>query len=105
MTEETTYRFPIRYYSITTVGKDFITEEQETTPKRQWGTVVNSLTPYLFLLYETENGKPYWQYLDLAGNLDKITYTDEKSHAEVKKITYPNGAYMYQAEKIYLQRK
>lgn len=80
--EKTTERYPIRYYSMITVAKDFISQangslaegtadwkaadkELEKLKKLSekhncYATVVNSLTPYIFLLLETEEGKPYW---------------------------------------------
>ena len=128
MEEQNIYRCPIRYYSIVTVPKDFITQdpvfpakntdmtdkekekifcgiENREKEKSTCAAVVNSLTPYAFLLIETETGAPYWQYFDLAGSLQKIRFTDEPSYAEAEKITYPNGAYMYRLNRIYLQRK
>ena len=87
--EKTTERYPIRYYSMITVAKDFISQangslaegtadwkaadkELEKLKKLSekhncYATVVNSLTPYIFLLLETEEGKPYWQYMEMAG--------------------------------------
>ena len=128
MEEKNMYRCPIRYYSIVTVPKDFISQETVIPPgkaemteedkentfrdienrekeKSTYATVVNSLTPYAFVLIETETGAPYWQYLDLAGSLQKIRFTDEPSYAEAEKIIYPSGAYMYCLDCIYLQRK
>ena len=116
MEEKNMYRCPIRYYSIVTVPKDFISQEtvippgetemtEEEKEKSTYATVVNSLTPYAFILIETETGAPYWQYLDLAGSLQKIRFTDEPSYAEAEKVIYPSGAYMYRLDCIYLQRK
>ena len=128
MEEKNMYRCPIRYYSIVTVPKDFISQETVIPPgktemteeekentfrdienrekeKATYATVVNSLTPYAFVLIETETGAPYWQYLDLAGLLQKIRFTDEPSYAEAEKVIYPSGAYMYRLDCIYLQRK
>ena len=94
MEEKNMYRCPIRYYSIVTVPKDFISQETVIPPgkteiteeekektfrdienrekeKSTYATVVNSLTPY----------------------------------AEAEKVIYPSGAYMYRLDCIYLQRK
>ena len=116
MKQETTYDFPLRYFSVTTVAKEF-------TPKpdlpdggaidigvllsamSEAKSEVSALTPYLFLLFETEEKKPCWQYLDMAGRLSHLHYCDEASHVEVKKITFDNGAYMYRVEEVFLQRK
>ena len=70
-----------------------------------YATVVNSLTPYIFLLLETEEGKPYWQYMEMAGALHMFHFTDEESWVEAEKIIYENGGYMYRIKEIYLQRK
>ena len=125
--EKTTARNPIRYYSIITVAKDFISQatgplaegtadwkaadkELEKLKKLSqmhdcYATVVNSLTPYIFLLLETEEGKPYWQYMEMAGALHMFHFTDEESWVEAEKIIYENGGYMYRIKEIYLQRK
>lgn len=127
--EKNMYRCPIRYYSIVTVPKDFISQETVIPPgktemteeekentfrdienrekeKSTYATVVNSLTPYAFVLIETETGTPYWQYLDLAGSLQKIRFTDEPSYAEAEKnhlsqrrLHVPPGLYL-SAKKI-----
>ena len=82
--EKTTERYPIRYYSMITVAKDFISQasgslaegtadwkaadkELEKLKKLSekhncYATVVNSLTPYIFLLLETEEGKTGMEY-------------------------------------------
>lgn len=108
--EKTTERYPIRYYSIITVAKDFISQangplaegaadwkavdkELEKLKKLSekhdcYATVVNSLTPYIFLLLETEEGKPYWQYMEMAGALHMFNFTDEESWVEAEKIVY-----------------
>lgn len=125
--EKTTECYPIRYYSIITVAKDFISQangplaegaadwkaadkELEKLKKLSekhdcYATVVNSLTPYIFLLLETEEGKPYWQYMEMAGALHMFHFTDEESWVEAEKIIYENGGYMYRIKEIYLQRK
>ena len=125
--EKTTERYPIRYYSIITVAKDFISQangplaegaadwkaadkELEKLKKLSvkhdcYATVVNSLTPYIFLLLETEEGKPYWQYMEMAGALHMFHFTDEESWVEAEKIIYENSGYMYRIKEIYLQRK
>ena len=125
--EKTTERYPIRYYSMITVAKDFISQangslaegtadwkaadkELEKLKKLSekhdcYATMVNSLTPYIFLLLETEKGKPYWQYMEMAGALHMFHFTDEESWVEAEKIIYENGGDMYRIKKIYLQRK
>lgn len=125
--EKTTERYPIRYYSMITVAKDFISQANESLAEgtADWkaadkeleklkklsekhncyATVVNSLTPYIFLLLETEEGKPYWQYMEMAGALHMFHFTDEESWVEAEKIIYENGGYMYRIKEIYLQRK
>ena len=124
--EKTTERYPYAY-SMITVAKDFISQangslaegtadwkaadkELEKLKKLSekhdcYATVVNSLTPYIFLLLETEEGKPYWQYMEMAGALHMFHFTDEESWVEVEKIVYENGGYMYRIKEIYLQRK
>lgn len=125
--EKTTGRYPIRHYSMITVAKDFISQangplaegaadwkavykELEKLKKLSekhdcYATVVNSLTPYIFLLLETEEGKPYWQYMEMVGALHMFHFTDEESWVEAEKIVYENGGYMYRIKEIYLQRK
>lgn len=120
-------KYPIRYYSIITVAKDFISQAngpvaeggagweaadkeleklKELSEKHDlYATVVNSLTPYLFLLMETEGGRPYWQYMDMAGSLHLFCFTDEESYVEAEKIICENGGYMYKIHGIYLKRK
>ena len=85
----TIHTFPVRYFSIVTVPKEFTHQMSQientalsggaslnhdeivkaiSTGKSQ----LSSLTPYLFVLFEIENGGAYWTYLDLAGELSKI---------------------------------
>ncbi len=109
------FDLPIRYYSIVPLAKEF--QSRVDLPDGEaieLSTVLSSLTeakqtlsgvtPYLFLLLETESAGAYWQYLDLAGELSKIHYTDEASHAICDKVVFPNGTYMYQVKEIYLSR-
>lgn len=125
--EKTKRHCPIRYYSMITVAKDFISQangplaegtadwkaadkELEKLKKLSekhdcYATVVNSLTPYIFLLLETEEGKPYWKYMEMAGALHMFHFTDEESWVEAEKIIYENSGYMYRIKEIYLQRK
>ena len=113
--EKTKRHYPIRYYSMITVAKDFISQangslaegtadwkaadkELEKLKKLSekhdcYATVVNSLTPYIFLL------------LEMAGALHMFHFTDEESWVEAEKIIYENGGYMYRIKEIYLQRK
>ena len=124
--EKTKRPCPIRYYSMITVAKDFISQangflaegtadwkaadkELEKLKKLSekhdcYATVVNSLTPYIFLLLETEEGKPYWQYMEMAGALHMFHFTDVASWVEAEKSIYENGGYMYRIKEIYLQR-
>lgn len=125
--EKTKRHCPIRYYSMITVAKDFISQangplaegaadwkaadkELEKLKKISekhdcYATMVNSLTPYIFLLLETEEGNPYWQYMEMAGALHIFHFTDEESRVEAEKIIYENSGYMYRIKEIYLQRK
>ncbi|MDY6084769.1 MAG: hypothetical protein SPI25_05940 [Dialister sp.] len=118
---DTLLRFPIRYYSIVTVPKDFVAEavgegskDRESSDvtallkdlaKRHatYAAVTNSLTPYLFLLLEVDHGGAYWQYIDLAGSLAMIKYTDEDSYVLAEKKTVQGGI-MYQMRQVYLKR-
>ncbi len=93
---EDIFTFPIRHYSFNTVPKEYT----EKGGKNE----LSSLTPYLFLLLETEGNKPYWQYIDMAGSLSMIHFTDDESYAKAKKIIFGNGSYMYQIQEIYLKR-
>ena len=102
-------KFPLRYYSFTTVPKEF-------TPKSslpdggsiELGEILadisSALTPYLFVLFETENGAASWQYLDLAGETKRIHFTNEESYVTCEKVTFENGAYMYRLDEVYLKR-
>lgn len=65
---------------------------------------VSALTPYLFVLFETENGAASWQYLDLAGETKRIHFTNEESYVTCEKVTFENGAYMYRLDEVYLKR-
>ena len=125
--EKPTERYPIRYYIIINVAKYIISYEictlaefaadckasdkeleklKKISEKHDcYATMVNSLTPYIFLLLETEEGKPYWQYMEMAGALHMFHFTDEESWVEAEKIVYENGGYMYRIKEIYLQRK
>lgn len=114
-------RFPVRYYSIVTVPKDFMAEaagkeSHEGDPSdvltalkhlenRQavYRAVTSSLTPYLFLLLEVERGGAYWQYIDLAGSLSMIRYTDEDSYVMAEKKMVQGGL-MYRVREVYLKR-
>ena len=112
MSPTTTY--PIRYFSIVTVPKEFTHQMGQientalsggaslnhdeivkaiSTGKSQ----LSSLTPYLFVLFEIENGGAYWTYLDLA---DK-----ETSEIKAEKVTFANGGYMYVMKEVYLKRE
>ncbi len=122
MENETTKHYPIRYFSIVTVPKEFA----HTLPKienealngsaslngeeilKTWGegkSQVTSLTPYLFVLFEIENGGAYWTYLDLAGELSKIKFTDGENEIAAEKVTFANGGYMYVMREVYLKRR
>lgn len=46
---------------------------------------VSALTPYLFVLFETENGAASWQYLDLAGETKRILSQTKKVTSHAKK--------------------
>ena len=105
----------IRYYSITTVPKEYtphtaLPEEKPADTGDFLSALANAksevsgLTPYLFVLIETENGGAYWQYIDLAGNLSLIRFTSLESYVDATKVVFPNGAYMYRINRVYLQR-
>ena len=56
--------------------------------------------------FEIENGGAYWTYLDLAGELSKIHFTDkETSEIKAEKVTFANGGYMYVMKEVYLKRE
>ena len=114
---------PIRYFSIVTVPKEFTHQMgQIENTALSGGAALNhdeivkaistgksqlaSLTPYLFVLFEIENGGAYWTYLDLAGELSKIHFTDgETSEIQVEKVTFANGGYMFVMKNVYLKRE
>ena len=66
---------------------------------------MSSLTPYLFVLFEVENQRAYWTYMDMAGELSKIQFIDGKdSYVAAQKVVYPNGGYVYRVHQILLGR-
>ena len=117
-----TFTYPIRYFSIVTVPKEFthqmgqienaalaggasLNHEAIVEAISQTKSQLSSLTPYLFVLFEIENGGAYWTYLDLAGELSKIHFTDgEISEIKAEKVTFANGGYMYVMKDVYLKR-
>ena len=122
MTENTnTKTYPIRYFSIVTVPKEFSHQLPKIENEALHGSAslngkelldamargksqVSSLTPYLFVLFEIENGGAYWTYLDLAGELSKIKFTDGENEIAAEKVTFANGGYMYVMREVHLRR-
>ena len=114
--------YPVRYFSIVTVPKEFVHQ----IPQIEGATLTNgaslngkdmleimgqgtsqvsSLTPYLFLLFEVENGGAYWTYMDMAGELSKIRFIDgNENYVAAEKVVYPNGGYIYRVHQILLAR-
>lgn len=114
--------FPVRYFSIVTVPKEFTHQMGQientalsggaslnhdeivkaiSTGKSQ----LSSLTPYLFVLFEIENGGAYWTYLDLAGELSKIHFISrEPGEIQAEKVSFANGGYMYVMKHVFLPR-
>ena len=41
----------------------------------------------------------------MAGELSRIHFTSSGSYVNATKITFPNGAYMYRINQVFLQRK
>ena len=116
MNQEETMNLPIRYVSITTVPKEYtphpvLPENQEVDMGTLLSAIssaksqVSALSPYLFVLFETEKGGAFWQYLDMAGELSRIHFTSSGSYVNATKITFPNGAYMYRINQVFLKRK
>lgn len=114
--------YPVRYFSIVTVPKEFVHQlpKMEGAALQQGASLngkelieaisqstsqVSSLTPYLFVLYEVENGGAYWTYMDMAGELSKIQFIDgNNSYVAAQKVVYANGGYVYQVHQILLAR-
>ncbi len=122
MSEKKINAYPVRYFSIVTVPKEFVHQlpkiEGETLESgnslngeailhaiQQGKSQVSSLTPYLFVLFEVENGGAYWTYMDMAGELSKIRFIDgNESYVAAEKVTYGSG-YIYRVHQILLERK
>ena len=113
MNQEETMNLPIRYVSITTVPKEYtphpvLPENQEVDMGTLLSAIssaksqVSALSPYLFVLFETEKGGAFWH---MAGELSRIHFTSSGSYVNATKITFPNGAYMYRINQVFLQRK
>ena len=116
MNQEQTMNLPIRYVSITTVPKEYtphpvLPENREVDMGALFSAMasaksqVSSLSPYLFVLFETEKGGAFWQYLDMAGELSRIHFTSTASYVNATKVTFPNGAYMYRINQVFLRRQ
>ena len=119
---ENTRLYPIRYFSIVTVPKEFTHQLPKIENEALRGgaslngkdildaiegskSCVASLTPYLFVLFEIENGGAYWTYLDMAGELSKIKFTDgTQNEIAAEKVTFTNGGYMYVMKEVHLVR-
>ncbi|WP_299145035.1 hypothetical protein [uncultured Dialister sp.] len=114
MNQEQTMDLPIRYYSITTVPKEYTPHPVLSDKEVDMGALlsamasakseVSALSPYLFVLFETEKGGAFWQYLDMAGELSRIHFVSTDSYVNCTKITFPNGAYMYRINQVFLKR-
>ena len=115
--------YPVRYFSIVTVPKEFVHQMPRLeSAALQDGASLNgeavqkailegksqvfSLTPYLFVLFEVENGGAYWTYMDMAGELSKIRFIDgTDNYVAAEKVVYPKGGYIYRVHQILLARK
>ena len=113
---EKTMDLPIHYYSFTTVPREYTPRPdlpEDASPDigeflsamASAKSEVSSLTPYLFVLLETEDSRPFWQYMDMAGELGRIRFSSTASYANVTKIIYPSGAYTYRINQVFLRRK
>ena len=118
----TIHTFPVRYFSIVTVPKEFTCQMGQIEnaalaggASLNHGAIVeaisktksqlSSLTPYLFVLFEIENGGAYWTYLDLAGELSKIHFISrEPGEIQAEKVSFANGGYMYVMKHVFLPR-
>lgn len=114
--------YPVRYFSIVTVPKEFVHQLPQIEGKtlesgsslngeaivnaiQQGKSQVSSLTPYLFVLFEVENGGAYWTYMDMAGELSKIRFIDgNDNYVAAEKVVYGSG-YIYRVHQILLARK
>ena len=115
--------YPVRYFSIVTVPKEFVHQmPQLESGVLKEGTSLNgeavqkailegksqvsSLSPYLFVLFEVENGAAYWTYMDMAGELSKFRFIDgNESYVVAEKVAYPNGGYIYRVHQVMISRK
>lgn len=116
MNQEQTMNLPIRYYSITTVPTEYTPQPVLPEGKQvdmgeflsamaSAKSQVSALSPYLFVLFETENGGAFRQYLDMAGELGRIHFVSSDSYVNATKIIFPNGAYMYRINQVFLKRE
>lgn len=107
--------FPVRYYSFTTVPREFQNKpdlpdgdsfelSQVLCGLANAKSEVSALTPYLFVLFETGDGRPSWQYIDMAGNLSLLRFTDEPSTVLCEKISAGNG-FCYRVREVRLCRR
>ena len=115
--------YPVRYFSIVTVPKEFVHQmPQLESATLQDGASLNgeavqkailegksqvsSLTPYLFVLFEVENGGASWTYMDMAGELSKLRFIDGTDNfVAAEKIVYPKGGYIYRVHQVMIARK
>ena len=114
--------YPVRYFSIVTVPKEFVHQmpQLENVALKEGSSLnrealqkailegksqVSSLTPYLFVLFEVENGGAYWTYMDMAGELSKIRFIDgDDTYVAAEKVVYPKGGYIYRVHQILFAR-
>lgn len=108
------FLFPIRYYSFTPVAREYQNKpalpdsgslelSQVLCGLADAKSEISALTPYLFVLFETENGRPCWQYIDLAGNLSLLRFTDEADTVLCEKISVGSG-FCYKVREVRLRR-
>ena len=115
--------YPVRYFSIVTVPKEFVHQmpQLESVALQDGASLngeavrkailegksqVSSLTPYLFVLFEVENGGAYWTYMDMAGELSKIRFIDGTDNfVAAEKVVYPKGGYIYRVHQVMIARK
>ena len=110
------FLFPIRYYSFTPVAREYQNKPALPDSGARQNNLKNldadmadakaeisALTPYLFVLFETENERPCWQYIDLAGNLSLLRFTDEADTVLCEKVSVGSG-FCYKVREVRLRR-
>lgn len=108
------FLFPIRYYSFTPVAREYQNKpalpdsgslelSQVLCGLADAKAEISALTPYFFVLFETENERPCWQYIDLAGNLSLLRFTDEADTVLCEKVSVGSG-FCYKVREVRLRR-